>query len=214
MYGAQKIDFIDKYRYLSFVKNTRNNKRAQLSCLPPTSAAAYQHLCRVDYQVQVCLGNELDPENWGWVLKDNSLEPIQTLLPPAPEKLLNAIFCNCKKGCNYNSGCKKVGLFCSQGGPGIPVSPLAPPLITTTYLIEHFNKRTASQDILEEISPLPSSSNTKFISLLHRGRESEILTSTLNNAELQRNMNESEEEKREGVEETHCITCAETCEED
>ncbi|GBM58493.1 Alpha-catulin [Araneus ventricosus] len=67
MYGApNKIDSIDKYRYLSFVKNTRNNKRIQLSCLPPTSTAAYQHLCRVYYQVQVCLGNELDPENWGW----------------------------------------------------------------------------------------------------------------------------------------------------
>ncbi|GBO36989.1 hypothetical protein AVEN_227867-1, partial [Araneus ventricosus] len=105
---------VDKYRYLSFVNNTLNYKRVQLSCLPPTSAAAYQHLCRVNYQVQVWLGNELDPENWGWVLKDNSLEPIQTLLPPAPEKLLNIIFCNCKKGGNYNSGCKKVGLFCSQ----------------------------------------------------------------------------------------------------
>ncbi|GBN41199.1 hypothetical protein AVEN_170161-1 [Araneus ventricosus] len=115
MYGApNKIDSIDKYRYLSFVKNTRNNKRVKLSCLPPTSAAAYQHLCRVYYQVQVCLCNELDPENWGWILKDNSLEPIQTLLPPPPEKLLNTIFCNCKKGCNYKCGCKKVGLFCSQ----------------------------------------------------------------------------------------------------
>ncbi|GBO26300.1 hypothetical protein AVEN_12860-1 [Araneus ventricosus] len=38
--------------------------------LPPTSAAAYQHLCRVDYQAQVWLGNELDPENWGWVFSN------------------------------------------------------------------------------------------------------------------------------------------------
>jgi len=43
------------------------------------------------------LGNELDPEDWGWVFKDNGLEPVQTLLPPAPEKLLNTFFCNCKK---------------------------------------------------------------------------------------------------------------------
>jgi len=114
MYGApKKIDSIDKYRYLSFVKNTRSNKSVKLPCLPPTSSNAYQHLYRVYYQVQVWLGNELNPEDWGWVFKDNSLEPIQTLLPPAPEKLLNTIFCNCKKGCNYNYGCKKVGLFCS-----------------------------------------------------------------------------------------------------
>ncbi|GBN12848.1 hypothetical protein AVEN_274272-1 [Araneus ventricosus] len=93
MYGApKKSDSIDKYRYLSLMKNTRNNKRVQLSCLPPTSAAAYQHLCCVYYQVQVWLGNELHPEDWEWVLKDNSLEPIQTLIPPAPEKPLNTIF--------------------------------------------------------------------------------------------------------------------------
>ncbi|KAF0711628.1 Uncharacterized protein FWK35_00035130 [Aphis craccivora] len=47
--------------------------------------------------LQVWLGNELNPEDWGWVFKDNGLEPIQTLLPPALEKLLNTIFCNCKK---------------------------------------------------------------------------------------------------------------------
>ncbi|KAE9525653.1 hypothetical protein AGLY_014180, partial [Aphis glycines] len=64
-------------------------------------------------KIQVWLGNELNPEDWGWVFKDNGLEPVQTLLPPAPEKLLNTIFCNCKKGCSYNCGCKKVGLFCS-----------------------------------------------------------------------------------------------------
>ncbi|GBO23190.1 hypothetical protein AVEN_143186-1 [Araneus ventricosus] len=68
----------------------------------------------VYYQVQVWLGNELGPENWGWVLKDNDWIQFRLLLPPAPEKLLNSIFCNCKKGCNYNCSCKKVGLFCSQ----------------------------------------------------------------------------------------------------
>jgi hypothetical protein len=114
VYGApRKLTCLDKFRYLSFVKNTRNKKRVQLACLPPTSASAQQHLFRVYYQVQVWLGNKLDPEDWGWKLVDNTLEPIQTLLPPAPEKLLNTIFCNCKKGCNAKCGCKKVGLFCS-----------------------------------------------------------------------------------------------------
>ncbi|GBO42386.1 hypothetical protein AVEN_192569-1 [Araneus ventricosus] len=65
MYGApNKIASIDKYRYLTFVKNTSNNKLVQLSCLPPTFAAAYQHLCRVYYQVQVCLGNHLFQKNF------------------------------------------------------------------------------------------------------------------------------------------------------
>lgn len=107
------MESIDKYRFLNFVKNTRNNKRVQLSCLPPTSASAYQHVFCVFYQGQVWLGNQLNPEDWGWKLMNNSLEPIRTLLPPAPEKLLNTIFCNCKKGCTNNCGCRKVGLFCS-----------------------------------------------------------------------------------------------------
>lgn len=32
-------------------------------------------------------------EDWGWKLTDDILEPIQTLLPPAPGKR-NIIFCN------------------------------------------------------------------------------------------------------------------------
>ncbi|CAG4961221.1 unnamed protein product [Colias eurytheme] len=91
-----------------------NGIRFLLSCLPPTSVAAHQHFFRVYYQVQVWLGyDQLDPTDWGWKLVNNILEPVQTLLPPAPEKLLNTIFCNCKKGCSANCGCKKVRLSCS-----------------------------------------------------------------------------------------------------
>ncbi|PZC75227.1 hypothetical protein B5X24_HaOG206534 [Helicoverpa armigera] len=110
VYGApKKITCINKYRYLTFVKHTRKNKQVQLSCLPPTSESAIQHLNRVYYQVQTWLGNQLNPEDWGWKLIHNTLEPIKTLLPPAPEKLLNTIFCNCKKDCSVKCGCKKVG---------------------------------------------------------------------------------------------------------
>jgi hypothetical protein len=77
VYGtSKKLTCINKFRYLSFVKNTRNKRRVQLACLPPTSASAEQHLFRVYYQVQVWLGNKLDPEDWGWKLVDNTLEPI------------------------------------------------------------------------------------------------------------------------------------------
>ncbi|KAI4485934.1 hypothetical protein M0804_006423 [Polistes exclamans] len=115
VYGApKKITCINKYRYLTFVKNTRNKKQIQLSCLPFTSASAIQHLYRVYYQVQTWLDNQLNPEDWGWKLIDNTLEPIKTLLPPAPEKLLNTIFCNCRKGCTAKCGCKKIGLQCTS----------------------------------------------------------------------------------------------------
>ena len=114
VYGVpKKIDYIDMYRYLTFVKNTRNKKQVQLSCLPPTSASAHQHLYWAFYQVQAWLGNQLNPEDWDWKLTDNILELIQAILPPTPQKLLNTIFCNCKKDCSAKCGCRRVGLSCS-----------------------------------------------------------------------------------------------------
>lgn len=54
MYGApNKIDSIDRFRYLGFVKNTRSNRRVNLSCLPPITAATCQHLYHVNYQVKI-----------------------------------------------------------------------------------------------------------------------------------------------------------------
>jgi len=57
------------------------------------------------------LGNKVDPEQW--VINNNFLESVITLLPPAPDVLLNTIFCNYTKGCGSNCGCRKVGLPCS-----------------------------------------------------------------------------------------------------
>lgn len=114
IYGAPiKEVSLDNYRYLSFAKSTRFNKPVKLQSLPPTTGAARQHLFRVYYQVQTWLGNELNPEQWGWVMKDHVLEPVMTLLPPAPDELLHMIFCNCTKGCGTNCGCRKIGLPCS-----------------------------------------------------------------------------------------------------
>lgn len=114
MYGAPKTETsLDNYRYLSFAKCTRLNKPVQLSSLPPTAAAAQQHLFRVYYQIQTWLGRDLDPKQYGWTSNKNLLEPIPTLLPPAPDELLNSIFCNCTKGCGSNCGCRKLGLPCS-----------------------------------------------------------------------------------------------------
>ncbi|KAI4474116.1 hypothetical protein M0804_015008 [Polistes exclamans] len=103
---------MDKIIY--FLKPGRAQQRTEiyssksLSAYPKSSDI--QHLYRVYYQVQTWLDNQLNPEDWGWKLIDNTLEPIKTLLPPAPEKLLNKIFCNCKKGCTAKCGCKKIGL--------------------------------------------------------------------------------------------------------
>lgn len=61
----KKLICIDKYRYLSFVKNIRKNNRVRLPylLLLRTSVSACQHVYRVYYQVELSLGNQLDPEN-------------------------------------------------------------------------------------------------------------------------------------------------------
>lgn len=99
--------------FLFSPKYVTKNKAVNLSTLPPTSSAAQQHLFRVYYQVQTWFGNELDPQEWGWVLKDNLLFPIRTTQPPAPDSILNIIFCSCSNGCGNACGCRKLGLHCS-----------------------------------------------------------------------------------------------------
>ncbi|CAH0555189.1 unnamed protein product [Brassicogethes aeneus] len=57
--------------------------------------------------------NDLQPQEWGWVLENETLIPVTTLLPPAPDELLTSIFCNCKNGCGSRCGCRKSGMQCS-----------------------------------------------------------------------------------------------------
>ncbi|KAH0812093.1 hypothetical protein GEV33_010698 [Tenebrio molitor] len=52
-----------------------------------------QPLNHVYYQIQTWLGNNLEPQEWGWILQNDVLEPTTTLLPPAPEELCYRIFC-------------------------------------------------------------------------------------------------------------------------
>ncbi|KAJ8884592.1 hypothetical protein PR048_016449 [Dryococelus australis] len=93
MYGAPISEIsIGNYRYLTIAKSTRLNTPVEFPSLPPTAAAAQPHLYHVYYQLQTWLGNELNPEQWGWVINNNLLEPIMTLLPPALGVLLNTFF--------------------------------------------------------------------------------------------------------------------------
>ncbi|GFS69887.1 uncharacterized protein TNCV_3101891 [Trichonephila clavipes] len=105
---------IDNLHYTQFIKSTKINKPVQLSNLPSTSASGHQQINHVYYQVQTWLVNDLEPQEWGWILRDEFLEPITTILLPAPDELLNTIFCNCKNGCGLCCGCGKSGLQCSS----------------------------------------------------------------------------------------------------
>ncbi|KAG8314776.1 hypothetical protein J6590_084928 [Homalodisca vitripennis] len=65
-----------------------------------TAEAKYHNDCLV----QLWLGNQLDPEQWGWKHVNNALEPTHTLLPPAPEKLLNSVSATAKRACTTCQG--------------------------------------------------------------------------------------------------------------
>lgn len=116
LYGApiQEVS-IDQYRYMCFTKLIRKSRPVKLNLLPPTdSAAAKEHLYRVYFQIQKWLGNELNPIEWGWTLRNDVLEPKKIMQAPAPDFLLNLIFCNCTKGCGPLYGCRKLGIKCSS----------------------------------------------------------------------------------------------------
>lgn len=104
---------LNKLRYKCYLRSAYKTS-AHLASLPPTEAAAQQHSLRVYFQVQQWLGNEKDPEQWGWKKTKDGLEPVTTLQPPAPQAVLKLISCKCKKTCQKNCGCKKAGLKCSN----------------------------------------------------------------------------------------------------
>lgn len=84
-----------------------------LASLPPTEDAVKQHSLRAYLQVQQWNGVKCDALNWGWQKCNEGLIPVPLLQPPAPDKLLQLIFCRCKKDCQRACGCRKAGLKCS-----------------------------------------------------------------------------------------------------
>ena len=118
LYGAPgKIKDLNTLRFNSFIKGTAKKTSVLLSSLPPTADAAFEHLKRVYLQIQIWLGNldikNADIKNWGWKYFNNMLIPITINQLPAPDTLLQMLFCNCKKGCEAACGCRKSGLYCS-----------------------------------------------------------------------------------------------------
>ncbi|CAG2196688.1 unnamed protein product [Mytilus edulis] len=115
--GLQDVETLDMLRYRIFAsKVCVGNIYVQVHTLPPTSDAAKLHCMRVYHQTQVWIGkgDKLDPKDWGWHVEDNKLLPIRAILPPAPEKLLRIIRCNCKLNCDTKRcSCRKHGIDCS-----------------------------------------------------------------------------------------------------
>ena len=115
LFGGLSLEGLDLLRFRKFASEVMAScSCVQVHTLPPTSAAAAFHSQRVHLQVQTWAGNNsVVPEDWGWELAGDSLQPIKIDLPPAPEKLLQIIRCNCKHNCDTKR-CS-YGLDCSVG---------------------------------------------------------------------------------------------------
>lgn len=57
--------------------------------------------------------NFLSPFKWGWTYENHQLVPVKMTEKPAPQEILDMIFCSCKTGCASQCGCRKAGLECS-----------------------------------------------------------------------------------------------------
>ncbi|KAK1906611.1 Chromosome-associated kinesin KIF4 [Dissostichus eleginoides] len=84
--------------------------------LPPTEGAAAQHSLRAYLQTQdwiLLQSMSLNPSDYGWTLGVHGYEPVQTLVPMAPEELLQFTSCNCNGDCsNRRCSCKRNGVKC------------------------------------------------------------------------------------------------------
>ena len=117
LYNGNNDQGICDLRYQKFcIKTALSSAPVQAASLPPTSAAAKYHSLRAYMQVQRWKDseNQLIPENWGWLIKENKCIPVMSDLQPAPEKILKVIRCTCKTGCSsLRCTCRKHGLRCS-----------------------------------------------------------------------------------------------------
>jgi len=117
MYKGNRNDTLDELRYKRFTEKVAlSTTFVQVHSLPPTSNASKYHSMRTYLQVQQWTHSDcnLNPEEWGWCVNDNRLEPRTTDLPPAPDALLQVIRCNCRTDCDSRRcSCKKHGLACS-----------------------------------------------------------------------------------------------------
>ena len=96
--SCKQDEHLEDLCYSLFCKKVTTSKTAVFpENLPPATDAAKYHSYRVFHQVQAWKGVNLDPKDWGLIVKDNLLLPIGTKRPPAPDELMKLIKCNGKQ---------------------------------------------------------------------------------------------------------------------
>ena len=118
MYGGTDQDDLDRLRVRKFKeKAVTSASSVKMQSLPPTRDAAKYHPLRVLYQVRVWKGMDVgrDPLEWGWFEKSNRLWPCMTDSPPASERILKVVRCQCKGDCDSKCcSCRRYGFECND----------------------------------------------------------------------------------------------------
>ena len=99
-------------------------KGRSIECIPPTSAALFQHTKRAVFQAAYIWGQALQrapdlptPCEWGWTRGSSGLwEPLWTTLPVACKSCQELIRCGCNtdRGCRGRCKCLKARMPCTS----------------------------------------------------------------------------------------------------
>jgi hypothetical protein len=111
------IDNLKDLRWYLFCQ-----KMGESDTLPPTEATLEQHILRSHLQAfiwgqaDVPMQNQPDPCSNGWRITGNTLKCVTTTLKPAPNAILELVYCKCKKTkCTGGQcSCKRKDLVCTD----------------------------------------------------------------------------------------------------
>ena len=111
------VENLSSLRWYLFSKHQYNSDK-----LPPISSALNTKILRSHFvstlwsQSHCSQMQRLDPTTHGWKrLIDESLQPITTDLPPAPEAIVEMSLCKCNGSCDTKRcACMKAGLVCTE----------------------------------------------------------------------------------------------------
>ena len=107
LYGKKNSN-IDRLRYDIFCAK---EGKIEAECLPPCKANSTLHTKRANYQAGIwrrsLIANPVTPSpcDHGWVMKNGNLIIQWMAVQPAPQEVLELLYCSCKRSCDKRKCC-------------------------------------------------------------------------------------------------------------
>ena len=109
------VESLDQMRWKLFSK-----RKAEGAKLPPTQETLKQAIYRAHYQALIWQNDIVPnpdippPQNYGW-RKDDRYVPISSVLPAAPDAVVQLVRCSCRKSkCPSPCSCRRNNLSCTN----------------------------------------------------------------------------------------------------